>query len=308
MTAPTDILRSYGGGAVVAQLTQEMGPTDTSFTITPTTGWVQNNNSPLGTAGPFVVVIDRFTSTVEKILCSSIDLTTGVVQVYVNGGFTGRGYDANPTSGTPQSHYPNSNSSGVQTCWTSVEAQEANAAVATLFGTVGSAPTNGEALIWQSGAPVWGTAYTPPTPSAVASGELYSVSTVSIGSGVWVTLPAFGINLSGGVTVDGDALVIPAAGRYLVAGQVQISVTSDTVGLQAAVYSSTFATRILYGSTGYTTLTGNPASSFSKVIVCTAGEELSCMLEQVSATASAWPLDFVANGVTNYMSVTYLSP
>ena len=46
---------------------------------------------------------------------------------------------------------------------------------------------------------------------------------------------AGGINLSGGMTVSGDNLVVPNAGRYLVAGQAQIAVTTDYVGMQAGL-------------------------------------------------------------------------
>src|SRR3974390_2732568 len=95
MPAPQYVRRSYGGGADVASLVQSIGPTDIAFTIAPDTGWVEDDGSPLGTVGPFSVVIDRFTPGVEKILCSSIDLATGLVNVFVDpvDGWTGRGYD-----------------------------------------------------------------------------------------------------------------------------------------------------------------------------------------------------------------------
>ena len=127
MPAPQYVIRSYGGGADVAQLAQNMGPSDTSFAIAPTTGWLEDDGSPLGTVGPFTVVVDRFTASVEKILCSAINLTSGVVTVYVDSedGWSGRGYDGT----APQAHVPGGSTSGVQTCWSSAEAKEANQAV-----------------------------------------------------------------------------------------------------------------------------------------------------------------------------------
>jgi hypothetical protein len=297
MTVASFIPRSYGGGAVVAQLTQQMGPTDTAFTITPTTNWVQNNNAPLGTSGPFSVIIDRFTATVEKIVCSSINLTTGQVQVLE------RGADGT----TPQTHIPNSNPSGVQTCWTSVEAQEANQAVSTLFGTTGPVPETNWALQWVSGEPQW-TVLPTPVDTAVPSGEMYSTSTTNVSNNTNFFVPMNAINLSGGMTSSGNSLVVPTSGRYLVTGQAQINVTTDTVGVQAGAYSSTLGYEIL-GSTSLVTsaISGSPAGTFSKVLVCTAGEAFSLIIKAVSATSSSWPLDYVANGVTNWMTVTWLS-
>lgn len=148
MALPSDVIRSYGGGAVQAQLIEDMQVGDTSFGITTTVGWVENGTSnPLGTSGPFVVLIDRGTDTVEKILCSAVNLTTGVVTVWTSGG-SGRGYDGT----TAQAHVPNGSPSGVQTCWSSIEATEANAAVNYLLG---QSPSDDEVLTWVSGAPAW---------------------------------------------------------------------------------------------------------------------------------------------------------
>ena len=141
------VRRSYGGGAEPAQLVQEMGTTDTSFGITTTVGWTEEDGSPLGTIGPFCVIIDRFTDTVEKIICTAVNLTTGLVTVDTTGG-TGRGADGT----TPQSHVPNGSVAGVQTCWTSVEADEANQAVNFMLG---QSPTTGEVLTWGASAPEW---------------------------------------------------------------------------------------------------------------------------------------------------------
>ena len=136
MPQPEYVLRSYGGGASAAQLTQEMGSTDTTFSITPTTGWVEDGGTnPLGTTGPFTVVIDDNTPSRETILCRSVNLTSGLVTVFVDtDGWSGRGYD----NTAAVSHVPGGTSSGVTPAWSSLEAQEANQAVYDLLGAGGS--------------------------------------------------------------------------------------------------------------------------------------------------------------------------
>jgi hypothetical protein len=137
MPAPQYVHRSYAGGAIAAQLTEEMSSGATAFVIAPTTGWTEvDGGSPLGTQGPFTIAVDLYTPSVEKILCSSIDLTTGIVSVYVDpaDGWSGRGYDGTAA----QSHVPNGSTAGVQPTWSATEADEANQAVYDLLGAGGS--------------------------------------------------------------------------------------------------------------------------------------------------------------------------
>lgn len=132
MPAPQFVSRDYAGASQPAQLQAEMGAGDLSFAITPTTGWTNSSGDPLGTGGPFTLAVDRFTPSEEKILCSAINLSTGVVTVYVDGGdgWNGRGYD----DSTPQAHVPGGSTEGVQTLWSAVEAAEANDAVTNVLG------------------------------------------------------------------------------------------------------------------------------------------------------------------------------
>lgn len=306
MAGPVDILRSYGGGAVPAVLVNFVGSTDTQFQISPTTGWVENDGSPLGTTGPFEVVLDRFTESVEKILCSAINLTTGVVTVYTSGGFSGRGYDTNPGAipgtGQPQIHNPGT-AGQVQTCWTSVEAMESNTAVATLFGTIGPTPAVGDRFIW-NGTPQW---LNPP----VATGESYSTSVSNIPQTTWTDVTMATATVEGGMSQSGNSLVVPTAGRYLVCGQAEILVSTGATGFQAGLFSSATSGLRLYGSVATTTTDTDSAalgSTFSKVIVCAANEALKLQVIQTSTPTSSWPLNFVANGVTNWLTVTFLSP
>jgi hypothetical protein len=138
MALPSDITRDYSGGVVEGvQITAEMGSSDQSFTIANTTGWTNAAGNALGTAGPFTVVIDLNTASVEKILCSSVNLLSGLVTVYNVGGNSGRGYDQT----TAQAHVPGTSTVGVVPCWSAVEAAEANAAVVVAVGAPSTAQT-----------------------------------------------------------------------------------------------------------------------------------------------------------------------
>ena len=252
----TDISRSYGGGAVVSQLTQQMGPTDTSFTIT-----------PYHQLGPEQQLPPRDQRPVRR-HHRPLHLHGGKDRLLLDqpdhrGCHTCLQRGADGTS--PQSHYPNSNPSGVQTCWTSVEAQEANAAVSYLFGTTGPVPETDWVLTWQAGGVPEYQVLPTPIDTAVASGELYSTSTSNVTNNIWYTVSSMtAVNLSGGMTQSGQGLVIPTNGRYLVCGQAQINVTTDTVGVQAACESSTFGSQALYGGTSLVT---SAVSGISRLFV-----------------------------------------
>jgi len=107
--------REYVGGAQAARLSAALGGTTGDLTITcnDLTNW------PTGTGGtPFYVVIDRGTTSEEKILCSSRSGNT--LTVYNVGIVNGRGAD--DTSVT--SH---SNNSVIEHVFTATDADEANA-------------------------------------------------------------------------------------------------------------------------------------------------------------------------------------
>jgi microcystin-dependent protein len=150
MALPEFVRRSYAGGCQACQLLAPMGDTDLSFTI-------QGNfaNYPTGANGPFAMSIDDGLSTVEKVFCESLDVTTGIVTVVSDiSGDTGRGYDGTPAN----AHVPlTPPAPQVRPCWTAAEAAEANLLVAYILGTLGGGPAStGEVLTWNSGGfPDW---------------------------------------------------------------------------------------------------------------------------------------------------------
>jgi microcystin-dependent protein len=225
MAAPQYVRRSYGGGAAVAQLVLAVGSADTTFTISPVTGWVEEDGiSPAGTSGPFTVVIDRFTAQVEKILCSAINISTGVVTVYTSSdGWTGRGYDGT----TPQTHVPNGSTAGVQTCWSSIEANEANTAVYDLLGAGGSSSLGVPigTLI-----PFAGTPNTLPPNYLVA--DATPISRATYGAlFTAITLAGTGTTTLAGATITG---VSSAITPYINAG---MKITGTNLGALGTVYT-----------------------------------------------------------------------
>ena len=217
MAAPAYVARSYAGGAPLATISAPMGASDTSFTISPTTGWTSADGHALGTDGPFVIDIDRGLASEEKILCTSINLGSGLVEVYNTGGFLGRGYDQ--TAAT--THTPSGGSSldGVcQVVWTAVEALEANRVATFILGSAGGTPATGNFLTWGSGQPAWQVGV--PNPSGtggagVATSVANSTSYTLLDTSVSTVLKGGVTNLGGTVGMS-----MPVTGSYMVGAAV----------------------------------------------------------------------------------------
>jgi len=144
MAYPRFALRSYAGGATPTTLATGIAASDLTFTLNSTTNWYETDliNSPghpsanpLGyLSKPFVVALDYGTATEEKILCSSVVLSTGVVTVWVdpsNSANTGRGYDGSAA----QPHTAGSSGTALPV-FTSTEAGLANYAVQQTVGQI----------------------------------------------------------------------------------------------------------------------------------------------------------------------------
>ena len=266
-SGPLYITRSYGGGAVVAQLQQTMEAGDLSFALSTTTGWTDINGNPLGTTGPFTVVIDRFTDTVEKILCTSVNLTTGVVQVYNSGGFSGRGYDGT----TAQAHVPSGSTSGVQTCWSSVEAFEANAAVSYVLGDAGGTPSNGQVLTWNGTTPEW--AANTPT-AGVSAARMYNTGGGVIANGTPTQITGMVEDFSnGGITFASNGLTVPVNGKYQASWAVGYNSGGGVVGggyYNAMLYQNGSLERQM--SLSVASATAEPVIGTSDLIAATAGD------------------------------------
>lgn len=108
MTYPSQsTIRSYGGACPPSYLVGSLPASYSAgqaFTLHSAAGWYevsatgQATSDPLGTSGPFVVVLDFSSITEEKVLCSAVNVTTGVVTVWTDGTNNGRGYDGTTIS------------------------------------------------------------------------------------------------------------------------------------------------------------------------------------------------------------------
>jgi hypothetical protein len=69
------------------------------ITVSSLNGWYevsatgQSTTNPLGTSGPFVVTVNPGALNEERILCSSIDTTNSLIEIWSDGTNNGRGYD-----------------------------------------------------------------------------------------------------------------------------------------------------------------------------------------------------------------------
>lgn len=211
-------LRSYAGAATPAYLTSTLSGVTTSgqtFTINSSSDWYEITSSgtlssnPLGTSGPFTLVVDYGTASEEKILCSGvISPSTGstVITVWSDGVNYGRNYDGTAI----KNHQPGSSSSyNVFPVAAAVEQYQFNRAVATaiLSGTSAGGDLTG----------------TLPSPSLVTTGVLsgtYGSSTTVAQFNVDAKgriLSASGVAISGvgtpGITqLTGDVTAGPGSG------------------------------------------------------------------------------------------------
>jgi hypothetical protein len=275
MAAPANIPRDYAGGVVEGvQLTAQIGPTDLSFTIANTTGWVNAAGHPLGTVGPFTVVIDSGTPSAEKISCSLINLSSGLVTVDTAAGWTGRGFDQT----TAQAHVVGASPLGVQPCWSAVEAAEANAAV--VFG-----PGGGGAVTGLTGNP---------------AGRIF----LNANSSASTFLPFNGMNfLVGSMTDDlatNHSLIVPTTGYYQVSGNYTCSLVSAGYGYASVLVNGT---SVAIGTQGYVSGAGNVSATVSSIIHCTAAQ----YLQLGFATSVGGTFQGDAGGTLSYLSAALIS-
>ena len=146
MSFPTyTTTRSYGGACPPSYLVGSLPASYSAgqaFTLHSAANWYevsatgQATTDPLGTSGPFVVVLDFSSTHEEKVLCSSVNVTTGVVTVWTDGTNNGRGYDGTTIS----SHSPgNSGNPNVFPVATAVENRQFNTGVSTAITNAANA-------------------------------------------------------------------------------------------------------------------------------------------------------------------------
>lgn len=169
-------IRSYPGAATPTHLNTALisgYAGSQALNVTSTSGWYEVSSSgtattnPLGTSGPFTLVVDYGSYTEEKILCSGTITVTGVpsnINVWYDGTNNGRGYDGTPINAHASGTVSNYNVFPVSTA---VEQLQFNQIVATAITTSGGTISGNLTVV--SGLTVSGI--------ATFSGAMYSQST-----------------------------------------------------------------------------------------------------------------------------------
>ena len=284
MTAPPSyLLRSYGGNAWPAYLVSQMGATDLTFALVPApggslAGWVEPSGSPLGTSGFFDVEVDVGLPTAEKILCSSINLTSGVVNVATGSGWNGRGNDQ---SGA-QVHQPQSANGGLcRPCLTANEMRESNLLVNALMGQT---PSDGQLVQWSAsaGKPTYVTGVAGIT--GVPAGRIFAGTGQSFASGATDQL-VFGSTgtLKGGMTVGTNSLIIPATGLYIFSAQVYWQLGTTLTRAVISVFNNGTLFRQADGGCNSSFTTVNLTDQFG----ATAGDIITVSAAQTNSAAMA---------------------
>ena len=248
-------IRSYGGACPPSYLAGTLASSYTAgqtFTLGSGAGWYevsstgQATSNPLGTSGPFVVTLDFSTSTEEKVLCSAINVSTGVVTVWTDGTLNGRGYDGTTISAHVVGATPN--------CFpvaSAVENLQLNAGVVSALSSLSSkvaSVTAGDSSIT-----IAGTA-TAPTVAVASSGA----SVGSYGNGY--TIPTFTVDAKGRITSNSSVrfltTVAPiSTAQTLIAGNLYLCDTSAgafTVTLPAGLGGQFIAVQLKTGANAVT--------------------------------------------------------
>ena len=247
----TSFLRRYfAGGGTSTVLVTAMGSSDTSFTISSATGWP-------GTPGNnFIVVVDRGTSSEEKILCSQNSGTTVTVAS------SGRGYDG--TSATAHNQ-----SATVSLCGGAVDFDEANqvahllgnGAEGTLFYGKGTGALPAALPVGADGALLYSNGTDPAWLAIGTSGQVLQVSG---GVPAWTTFSA-----SGGLIPTSKSSNYTAASGDLVNATATLTVTSPAAASGArfgaiANYAASNGSPVtITAASGYLIGPGIPASTSS---------------------------------------------
>jgi hypothetical protein len=105
MAYPTSTtIRSYGGAVPPTYITTDVPNSyivNQGITVASLAGWYeisatgQTTTNPLGTSGPFVIILNPGEINEEHILCSSVNMSTSTIAVWTDGTNNGRGYDGN---------------------------------------------------------------------------------------------------------------------------------------------------------------------------------------------------------------------
>ena len=282
----TAFLRRYfAGGGTSTTLASSMGSSDTSFTIAANTGWP-------GTPGVnFAVVIDRGTSSEEKILCSQNSGTTVTVAS------SGRGYDG--TSATTHNA-----SATVSLCGLALDFNEANeitnllgnGAEGSLFYGKGTGTLPAALAVGATGAVLISNGTDPAWLAAGTTGQVLQMG---------ASEPSWG-SVSGGLTPTSKSSSYTASSGDLVNATASLTVTTPTIASGArfgaiANYSASNSSPVtISAASGYLIGPGIPASTTS-ILLGAVGANISFVSDGTNwyQTSGAQDTGWVTPSLTN---------
>ena len=140
--------RSVSGSSIPTYLAAGITSSALSFSLHDVSSWKEVDSSgqitanPLGTSGVFSVVLGYGSASEEKILCSALNTTTGLVTVWSSGSLNGRGYD-----GTAAQAHSGGSSGNLDAfpVWTATESLQTNQGLIQAFHDVGVAQASANA-------------------------------------------------------------------------------------------------------------------------------------------------------------------
>jgi len=292
-------IRSYAGSAQPTYLASTLAATYTTgqtFTLGSASTWYELDftgvltTNPLGTSGPFVVDVDFGSATEEKILCSALNPSTGVVTVWTDGTLNGRGYDGT----TAQAHSAgNGTNFNVFPVATATESLQFNKQIASNAYQISAEVTRAEGA--------------ESTLSTAISAETTRAEAAEA-----TKLPLAGGTMSGAIAMGGNA--ITGGGEIVGTDHKATGLTGATAGARfvgattnGAPTSGTFVTGDFivdqYGKFWVCTASGTPGSwaSAGNGTVGTTGAVTAAGSTQTSAGALAYNYNIVsgATATTN---------
>jgi len=334
-------LRSYSGKARATTLAASLTESATTFQVTDASTWTEGPGYtfPLGHSGYFVVSVDYGTSTEEKILCSAVNTSTGVVTVVT------RGYDGLTPAGTGPGNAHSANATVIPV-FSAAEAIEVNYAVSETVGTVTTAGdmlvaagannltrlgigSDGSILTAASGNVGWssvgtnnyilsstgsGIQWVNNTNPSLVGYRSATLPATSLAASTWTSIPLDTAGTSTGVSGELVTLnttqgrfTVSKAGLYQINGTVTIAGGSSATYVGARVQINPNSNGQVYnGAFGYSSSASGGSSSTSATVLLAAGDKIEV---QAYTPVAATFTNYAAGPPAiyyNYASVTYV--
>jgi len=191
--------RSVSGSSIPTHLAAGISSTALSFSLYDVSSWKEVDSSgqitanPLGTSGVFSVVLEYGSASEEKILCSALNPTTGLVTVWSSGSLNGRGYDGTAAQAHSGGSVGDLNAFPV---WTATESLQTNQGLIQALSKVASVTAADSSITIAGTATAPTVAVAPSGVTAGAYGSSLATPTITVDAKGRVTAATTNIALS----------------------------------------------------------------------------------------------------------------